>query len=218
MNSCVSLELANSSEGPRHIDLVLVERYQIVYWLIERCVELGLLNETFSIAVNLFDRSRHLVAYSAASSQWLMAVSLLIASKYMEVKSPKIEQIFNFLLTSDSVSFIHTVHRIKINILEVLILRAVDYRVRYPSGDVHLEDRLYLPLKRMYRFVFFMSHFSPTLTSSSKLARACTTIANSVSGGTPSNLDIFSMKVVNVIQSLYKGQPELTKKCQAVLL
>lgn len=96
--------------------------------------------ETFDIAVGLFarcmkvDNSKNLV--SSINSNWIGATCLLIACKYMEATCPALEVIFAFLSegmlrTGQPVQFLDTVTRLKIATIEVRILRAVDFRVRW---------------------------------------------------------------------------------------
>ena len=195
--------------------IVVNSRSSVIAWLIEKCTSLNLLIDTYAIAVSLFDRSRNQVPHESADDQWLAAVALSISCKYMEAKSPAVEHIFAFLVDKDQAPFLGTLDRIRVNIIEVLILRSVDYKVRCVSTCCH--ENFSGQLHKLYRFVFYFAHFDPQLARSPRLGSSCAYIVRSVSGN-DSDFDLLAIRIVHVINALYRNCPDLAKKCQAVLL
>lgn len=96
--------------------------------------------ETFEIAARLFIRctAKNSSAFPliCINSNWIGATCLMIACKYMEASCPTLEALFAFLIDDNTIGpgkrvFLDTVTRLKIATIEVRILRAVDYRVRW---------------------------------------------------------------------------------------
>lgn len=96
--------------------------------------------ETFEIAARLFIRctgkDNSVFPLSCIDSNWIAATCLMIACKYMEASCPTLEALFGFLIDDNTkgpgkLFFLDTVTRLKIATIEVRILRAVDYRVRW---------------------------------------------------------------------------------------
>ena len=140
---------------------------------------MGLLLDTFQTSVNLFDRSAaHLPDWAKREPQMVAGVCLLIAAKYFETKCPPLEDMFEFLLapqdpTGQKLRFIDSISRIRINVVEVLVLRAVGYRVRCMPG---------LPVKATtgprsqrihFKNMFYVSHLNEDLAIDPELGRGC---------------------------------------------
>jgi hypothetical protein len=96
--------------------------------------------ETFEIAARLFIRctAKNSSAFplTCINSNWIGATCLMIACKYLEATCPTLEALFAFLIDDHTIGpgklfFLDTVTRLKIATIEVRILRAVDYRVRW---------------------------------------------------------------------------------------
>jgi hypothetical protein len=149
---------------------------------------MGLLLDTFQTSVNLFDRSAaYLPEWVRHEHQMIAGVCLLIASKYFETKCPPLEDTFEFLLvpvdaTGKKIRFIDSISRIRINVVEVLVLRAVGYRVRcMPALPVKATTG---PRTQKIHFknAFYVSHLSEDLAIDPELGQGCVDLVEYLHG------------------------------------
>ena len=170
-----AIKLCNSAQAcPSAISAH--NRAVLIDWLIGMALVLRLLPDTLSIATRLFDRyslslSQRGVKVSRDWIRWIGGTCMLIACKYIEVKCPSLELIFAFLLETCPASpgspstdgsetdlpvarprvFLDAVTRIKIETVEVWILRALHFTVNptrslFPPGS-----------NSLFYFIYFQS-------------------------------------------------------------
>lgn len=178
-------------------------------WLMSTGFFLDLQPETIVLALSVMDRSWESICEINMVPLFHAGVCVYVACKYMEVTCPPIEAIFSFLKQSGTlkpIPFLDPVTRIKIHTIEVLLLRAVNYRVR-------TERLAHIPLEgppertRLFYYLFFQLQLDPRSARIDELEQLCALVSERLLSGSPT----FSLPQQRMLESAIRLRVELPK-------
>jgi len=106
-------------------DLNAKYRTIMIDWMAEVVVKFGLLSETFFLSVNVVDRFLQLKAVARSRFQLLGIAAMLIASKYEEIYTPKVDDFI--YITANAYT------REDLLKMEKMVLMTLDFNLNVPS-------------------------------------------------------------------------------------